>query len=100
MGGLEDLRHIECQFITEAVDGFYFSLCACGFHFLSQVLHLGVNEIKAVRLVNVVAPYGFCQCHAIDEAVGIADEIIQQVELLAVEVQLVPIYGCFTGVGH
>ena len=46
MGGLEDLRHIECQFITEAVDGFYFSLCACGFHFLSQVLHLGVNEIK------------------------------------------------------
>ena len=55
MGGLEDLRHIECQFITEAVDGFYFSLCACGFHFLSQVLHLGVNEIKAVRLVNVVA---------------------------------------------
>ena len=46
MGGLEDLRHIECQFITEAVNGFYFSLCACGFHFLSQVLHLGVNEIK------------------------------------------------------
>ena len=89
------LRHVECQFVAETVNGFYFCLCAGSFHLFPQILHLGINEVEAISLVDVVAPYRLCQCHTVDEAVGIADEIIQQVELLTVEVQFVPIYGHF-----
>ena len=43
------LRHVECQFVAETVNGFYFCLCAGSFHLFPQILHLGINEVETVR---------------------------------------------------
>ena len=62
------LRHVECQFVAETVNGFYFCLCAGSFHLFPQILHLRINEVEAIRLVDVVAPYRLCLLYTSDAA--------------------------------
>ena len=57
------------------------------FQFLAQVFHLRVDEVQRVSLVDVVAPDGFGQAHLVDDAVGVGHEVVEQVILLAVELE-------------
>ena len=56
----------------------------------AQVLHLGVYEIEIIRLVDMVAPHGFCQRGLIDHMVRAAHKIVEDVVLLAQQFHLAP----------
>ena len=70
------MLRLERKFVAEAVDSLYFCLCSGGLHLLAQVFNLRIDEIEAVGLVDVVSPYRFGQCRAVDESVGIAHEVV------------------------
>lgn len=46
-----------------------------------------VDKIEAVCLIDVVAPNGFGEGGFVNQAVGVGDEIVQEVEFLAIEFQ-------------
>src|SRR5690606_22242911 len=56
--------------------------------FFAEVLYLGINKVKIIRIVHVVAPHVLRKCRLVNKPVLIDHKERQNIELLPVQVNV------------
>ena len=80
------------QFIAEPVDRPYLYVGPCAVKFLPEILHLRIDELEVVRLVDMISPHSFRKHSLVHDMFRALDEILQNVELFLQQQDILPRY--------